>query len=269
MIRTIAVSTGEQSYADAAEQHALSMAKAFGARVKAVLASDPRDIVRGERMHAGFEDPAGLAHQTMIPFLEQLRQADIAYEECYHGEGVTDGLLSEAMESDLVVVGLPSLGRVQESHTARVTQHETLPLLRRAECSVLAVFEPPTPLRNILVCYEGGVEGKAALRLSGHLAEKAGAKVWVFPVGNRIDRLVMLDSVAESYLGAFDLPGVGILPEAAPTKSESLMVEAGKETNADVIVIGSEPYGLFQRFMGEATAEALALDTTIPVLLAR
>lgn len=42
-----------------------------------------------------------------------------------------------------------------------------------------------------------------------------------------------------------------------------------RQENADLIVIGAEPYGLLARFLDQDVAEDLALATRRPLLIAR
>lgn len=120
-----------------------------------------------------------------------------------------------------------------------------------------------------MVNYQGGVEGKAALRLAGSAAECAGGRVTVLSIAGDPAATASLTEAATDYLSAFR----GVRPEALEHRgtpdSEGRILEAADEVGAHLIVLGAEPYGLLDRFLNRNIAEQVALSTERPILVAR
>ena len=146
---------------------------------------------------------------------------------------------------------------------------EDLRLLRRAECSLLVVCQPPRPLGTILVHYQGGMEGKRALGLAGELAERHEARLVVLTIESDAVRAAELSATAQAYLGGFAVASVDAVQEKGAPDSELKVLERAETEGADAIVIGHEPYGLLHRLLSSDLVEQVALDTHLPVLVAR
>ena len=91
-----------------------------------------------------------------------------------------EALLAEARENDLLVIGLPERAKAEQDPVVAAVLQVERPLLRSAECMLLAVARPPEPVGSLLVNYEGGIGGKSALRVAGEIAMHASAKVCAF-----------------------------------------------------------------------------------------
>lgn len=268
MIHTVSVATGDTPCADAAELHALELAGMFQARLRAVVVREREELE--EALESGVaENFADLAEEELKDFFSQAGDAGVFAEGAYRTEGMPRSLLAEARETDLLVVGMPTEGLATDDPLARSLLHDELPLLRKAESSVLVICKDPEPLRDILVVYQYGMEGKDALRLAGAIAEKTGAGLHVLSHGGDATEAELITSTAAEYLRGFDIDSVNTLDRHATPSSQTEVIEAAGEINAGLIVIGDEPYGLLERFFGGATAESLALQTEIPVLIAR
>jgi hypothetical protein len=187
----------------------------------------------------------------------------------FRGEGAIDGLLAEAKESDLLILGMPTEAAAVSDPVAEAMLHDELPVLRGAECSLLIVAEPPRKLGRALVNYQGGIEGKTALRMAGELAERTSAGLVVLSVQRDLSLASMLTGTAEEYLKGFDLSSVECIADKDSPESESDILHFAHSVRAGIIILGEEPYGFWHRFMGQATAEEVALATRIPVLIAR
>ncbi|MFW6163518.1 MAG: universal stress protein [Planctomycetota bacterium] len=268
MIRTVTVCAGDSPFHDVAHQHALLMTTLFQGRLRGVLVWEPEAVEAYQASGAG-EDINAAARRELKDLLEMAAEAGVTAAPRFQGKGMTDGLLAEAAECDLLVIGMPTEGVAQEDPLAKALLHDELPLLRKAESAVLVVCSPPKAPENVLVSYQGGMEGKAALRVAGHLAEAAEAAVHVLSVHGDLAEAERLAAVASEYLGGYDLPSLQTLGQTGSPASTGKVLDVAEETAADLIVIGDEPYGLLEHFFGEDTAERVALATHTPVLVAR
>ena len=179
------------------------------------------------------------------------------------------GLLAEARECDLLVIGMPTEGVANNDPLAETLLNHELPLLRKAESSLLIVSTEPEPVQTIVVSYEGDVAGKMALRLGGHLAEAANAAVRTLSVERDMDSAQRLATAAGRYLQAYKLASVETLARTGQPESETAVLAVAREASANLIVVGAEPYGRLERFITTVTAERVALTTRTPVLVAR
>lgn len=244
MIRSIVIGVGIGIHAEAAQKYALFLAGLFSARVRAVIAWE-----------GGTEEPRMMS-ATLI---EQGKKADLTVEERQRGEGVEEGLLAEARTCDILVIGLP----------AGEEDSDGLALLRRAECSLLLVSRPPTEIGKILVNYQGGLEGKRALQLAGEVATRAGARLAVLSISSDPREVTRLTAMAADYLSAFNLPDIERIEYGGPADDFGKILEAADETRADLIALGADIHGLLEHFLSRDVVERLALETDVPLLIAR
>jgi len=266
MIHTVSVRTGDSNYARAAQKHAGYFASWFDARLCIVEVLDPQDAET-------------LAHAGESPELLMETEADIAVkrtgvmvrrtESHFRGEGTTAGLLAESKETDLLVLGIPADDQTNGSLIGEALVRDEIPLIRKAECSLLIVAEPPRKLGRILVNYHGGMEGKTALRLAGEIAERTAAEIVVVCIEHELPQAEIYCSTAEKYLKGFHEVQVRSIPIRDKPHSEGDILDLAHSEDAGLIIFGEEPSGFWDRFIGNVHAENLACKTHIPLLVAR
>lgn len=262
MICTITTQTGNSAYAKAAQEYALSLSNSLNARLRVVTKWDDEDVPSVVNALSiakqGAHNVAELAGQLDIPVVES---------DCVDQESV----LGEAQMSDLFVVGMPTDADVahDDNQTAALQDHER-PLLHDAECSILVVNKPPKrSIQNILVNYQGGIEGKAALRVAGELASGSGAKVTVLSLHGDISQASKMANTAKDYLAGYDLKEIEILDETGVPESWVDIHNIAQSCDADMVVLGEDPYGVLDRLLSKNIGERMADATDTPVLLAR
>jgi nucleotide-binding universal stress UspA family protein len=195
----------------------------------------------------------------------------VQMESSIRGEGLLEALLAEARESDLLVIGLPPEPGEGTEPLLQAVRNAELPLLHKAECLVLVVCRPPRPIKRIVVDYEGGTAGKAALRAAGEVALRAAATVTVLCIDGDIRNAGCLASSAERYLEGYGLSSVAAVSQVGQKGSASEISHAAKSAEADLVVIGGEHHGLLN-WLRDRTGpdpEVVATFTQIPVLVAR
>ena len=199
MIHVVTVLAGTSSYAQIAQRHAVRMAQLFHARLRVATVWEPESAGKPRRW-ARRGRPLPTTEVERIS--REAGNADILVEKSLRGEGLPDGLLAEARESDLLVVGLPECPTGEEL-VCRAIRHDEMPLLHKAECLVLVAYRDPAPIQSVLVDYPGGTEGKAALRAAGEVAIRTSAAVTVLSVNGSRENAEMLTSSARRYLEGF------------------------------------------------------------------
>jgi nucleotide-binding universal stress UspA family protein len=240
MIKTISVAYGDAAADKAAQQYALTLARAFDSVMRLVACGDSN----------------GLLREKVQEQVGRLRAEDMHAEIDLRPEGIPDCLLKESRECDLLVVGAGKKGHM-------------LAIMRNAECSVMTVEGAFGPIRNILVDYQGGIEGKTALRIGGHLAERTGSALLVLSVEKTIAMALELTDAAEKYLGGFDTASVETLARENDPESEKDVLSAAENMDADMIVIGREPAGLLENLFDRTSSDAVVPKTKGSLLIAR
>lgn len=266
MIRTVTVYTGRSPYSLAAQEHAIEAARLFGARLKvvAIWGAD------GDKATAESGVPVPeLMTQERGEIAARAAQAGVKVAEGLRGDGITRGLLEEARETDLLVLGMPTEADKQTDDVAAGLIRRELPVLRKAECAILAVDQPPRPVRKIMAQYSEGPAAKTMLRLAATWAEKLDAALTVLTVQNDVARATELAAAAEEYLKGFNLSSVETHPEKGPTDSKIPILAAADALGPDMIAMGEEGHSFLERFLGMNVAERTALATPIPLLICR
>lgn len=262
MICTVTTQAGESDYTKAAQEYAISISEHLNARLR-VVAKWQEDVVP-----APIDTPS-LAKNTAEEVRERAQDVGVAVleEEC----DSLDGLLDEARVSDLFVVGMPTDTDVSEGdENVHDIQEAERPLLHEAECSVLAISKPPEgKIKNILVQYQGGIEGKSALRTAGELAKGFSAKVSILTLHGDEMWALKMASFAKDYLEGYALDEIEILENAGVPESWVDVKDAAESCSADMVVLGEDPYGLLDRLLTRNLGERMAQATDLPVLLAR
>ena len=144
----------------------------------------------------------------------------MSVEKRFRGEGIAAGLLAEARENDLLVVGLPTEGGTEDKGLMEELWDNDLTLLRQAECNMLVVVGTVRETRTILVNYQGGLEGKMALRLAGAWGEKAAARVVALSIDSDPARAASLTNSATQYLKGYALVEVKAVERPGDPNSE-------------------------------------------------
>jgi len=265
MIHTVTLSAGTASYSINAQEHAFRIAKWYGALLRVVRtwgAADARALT------ARGEDPGVLARRLTEPIVERASTRGLRTDTNMRGNGVVEGLLDEARQCDLMVVGLP-IEAEGEQHFLERELDDDLTLIRKAECPLLICARPVEPINTILVNYQGDPVSRNALRLAGEIGQFASAMVEVLCIHGDLAEAGRLSAEALGYLKGFKLPKVRHSEVEGTPGDEEAVLAAAEVTEPGLVVIGDAPYGLLQRFMGEDTAEQVALGTLLPVLVAR
>jgi nucleotide-binding universal stress UspA family protein len=258
MIHSVAVLGGASLHAKIAQRHAIQMALLFQARLRVVVTWDAENTEKALADGAPDEILQSLVDAEMENVTWEVGKGALQVERSVQGGGLVQGALAAADESDLLVVGL----------TDQETQERSL--LPKADCLVLAVHQPPQRLQRILVDYQGGKAGKAALRIAGEVALRADAAVTVLCVSGDSIEAGTLAATAERYLEAFGLRSVDKIEHRGSRTSQNEVLHAANSITANLIVVGQERQGLLAGLLHKATidAEGLAEEIDIPVLIA-
>ncbi len=266
MIRTIVVSADDSNCAQVAQQHAIKLAGPIGARLR-VLAAWPEDQARQLREQG--EDPEALAQQKIRDIADEAKAEGVEAKGSYRAGKIIRSLLAEAREADLLVAGMPTREQARGHALAEALLEEELPLFRRSESMLLVVCDPPEPLETVLVNYRPGLEGKQALRVAAWLAELTCRRLAVCCIRREKSDARELAAVARRYVEAFDLEETEILERTGGPDDHNEILQAVESVGANFIVLDNESHKLYERLFRQPSATEVALETRIPVLIAR
>lgn len=267
MIHVVTALAGTSNYAQIAQRHAVGMAQLFHARLRVATIWEQESPEPPYEI-AGTWD--SYADGEVDRISREAGGADIVVEKSMRGEGLPRGLLAEARESDLLVVGLPECPTGEEP-ACRAIRNDEMPLLHKAECLVLVAYRDPEPIKSVLVDYHGGTEGKAALRAAGEVASRSSAAVTVLSVNGSRENAEMLTSSAKRYLEPFGIASVTSVERLGQTGSETEVLHAAKAVEADLVVVGGDGHGMLEWLRGRAASQPEELSAALqrPVLVVR
>jgi hypothetical protein len=268
MIHSVSVPAGDSDCAKAAQMHALRVAQWFHARLTVAITRAPSET---QGSVAGDQSMESCGERVVAKLTEESGNAHTVVESSIRGEGLLKGLLAEARESDLLVVGLPAETTDGADPLVQAVRHHELPLLHKAECLVLVVSRPPQPVWRILVDYQGGTVGKGALRAAGEIAVRTSAAVTVLCVAGDIGVAGSLASSAERYLAGFGLSSVAVVTRVGQSGSITEIDRTARSVEAGLLVIGGEQPSLLNWLTDRTSPdpEGVAALTHIAVLVAR
>lgn len=268
MIRAIAVYPGDSPCAKAMERHAVEVARLFNGCVRLVCTWKPNV---NEKQRKETEDPLQLIEKEAVAQVRQMQADGVAAEPAPYGESLDEAVLEEAQRADLIVVGFPPFGSVQEDHAAAEMQRESYPFIRKAQSNVLVVSDIPQPIKRIAVNCQAIPDGKPVLRLAGVLAELTQAELTLVVASGRSENAAdEAAAAAKRYLEAFDIPKLFTLEYEGEQQSASTALRGANECEADLLVAGAPTYTRLTGYISHrGIAEEIVRHAKMPVLLVR
>lgn len=275
MIKSILVAVDTSPYADAAREHAVALAKIYGARVVGLHVLDVRLLEMPPYLDYTYE---GIPLTTMpLEILEGFRskgdRALRTFREAAEAAGVTvDALMEEGVPAetiaesgdshDLIVMGKRGeharwgkdmLGAISEG----VARRTTTPLLLTAD--------KPVEIRSLLLLYDGSHAANHALKLAADVASHCGASVRVLTAADDLERAGVIQDEARAYLEAFALP---VSWRVVAGEVVTVALADLEEEPVDLVVMGTKGYSFIRRLVMGSATEQLMRDLPVPVLLA-
>ena len=246
------------------------------------MSETPRDGQRAIRLLACYQDDQDEEIRTYAENLCGLLQGQISFMEV-PAEGAAQQIRKVAGDCDLIVFGEPTLSLIKRL----LTGHPCLKAINHAPVSILVPTRPRWPIKTILLIVRVEETDEAAVEWVARLARPSGAKVYILPVLYSFPSVYAPTSSEETALGELLSPSTqpgqqlrSLSKRLAQRQIEgTLRFRQGEpawqirwevaESDHDLIVIGAEPYGSWQRLlMGELVAPMLGWLNR-PLLIAR
>jgi len=183
--------------------------------------------------------------------------------------------IAEIIDADLLVVGSSRRGLLGRAALG----HDTRAALNGAPCAIAIApvghgSEPPAPIREIGVGYDGSPESEHAVGVARGLAEELGSKLSAFQA---------VSIPAYIYIGAPDRVEASAIDRVVAMARERIAALGGVEPHAaygdaveeltlysaslDLLVVGSRSYGPLGRLVHGSTAQQLAGTARCPLLV--
>jgi nucleotide-binding universal stress UspA family protein len=205
------------------------------------------------------------------------------------GRGVAQTINDTASSKgcDVIAMGTHGLGGVNRfllgSVAEAVVRHATLPVL------LFRQGIDPQPLRRLMVAVDGSLGSDLAVQTTRDLAAQTAASVQVLHVTpdplvpvNPARVNVARDAFEQNLIRAGKLllehteralPGVelraSLMIPAAFRRIDEVILEAARDQQADLLVLGTQGRGGVERLLLGSVAEAVARHATLPVMLVR
>ena len=258
MLRSIMVETGEGPHASAAMETALWLAKSFGARLYALTCLDERGV-HSEHIRRMVEEET---RERQARFEERCQGAGV---ECISDIEVGDphaALVHLSRKADLLVLG----SAPDPQDQSRGYSSAASAVAREAVRHVLVVREAAPAFKNIVVGYAGRENSCNALQLAANIGEKAEGTVHVLTSDQDLSRGGAVLNVGIEYLKAYRVQAV---PRHVTSEPGDAILEAVKETEADLVAIGAIRRSKLTMMAFGDTASRLLEGSPAAVLICR
>ena len=276
MIKSLLVGVDSSAHAHAALEHAIELAKAFGARITGLHVLDIRYVEMPpyvdysyafEAVPPVFTPPdlmdkfRAKGEHVLGHLRETVEKAGLPVETRME-EGVPGQVMADlAQEHDLVILGK----RGEHAKWGRDLLGSTAEsITRRSVVPVLLCEDKMRPLRSALLLYDGSEPAGRGLRLAADLAASTPVKLSVLTADDDAGRGQTTVNAARAYLEPLKLTAAYSVRSGRPAKAAAAALS---EHPADVVVMGTRGHSGLQHLILGSTAEQLMRSVRVPVLL--
>jgi nucleotide-binding universal stress UspA family protein len=276
MVKHIAVGLDGSSFAAAAEDSAIALARRLGATVHGIHVVDTSflegafitDISGamgfepfldlGTQMRATLEELAGAIRKR---FEERCAEAGVAAAFHLERAGVVAGVLAAAKLADLLVVGKRGVNaRLHEDLLGPTTEL----LLRRSPVPVMVVPERTGEIRRPLAAYDGSPKAARALGYAVELCRALTLPLTVVTVDDRPERGGAVLDEARAYLAPHAL-ACEFRVVAGEAAEQALLAQLGDDGH-DAVFLGSHGHARIVELVLGSTSQFLARKASVPVI---
>ena len=270
------VGVDSSAHAHAALEHAIELAKVFGARITGLHVLDIRYVEMPpyvdysyafEAVPPVFTPPdlmdkfRAKGEHVLGHLRETVEKAGLPVETRME-EGVPGQVMADlAQEHDLVILGK----RGEHAKWGRDLLGSTAEsITRRSVVPVLLCEDKMRPLRSALLLYDGSEPAGRGLRLAADLAASTPVKLSVLTADDDAGKGQTTVNAARAYLEPLKLTAAYSVRSGRPAKAAAAALS---EHPADVVVMGTRGHSGLQHLILGSTAEQLMRSVRIPVLL--
>lgn len=204
-----------------------------------------------------------MGEQILSRAAGRCERAGVAYQAELAQDIVPNAILERAKDADLIVMGRhgagtkragPLLGSTFEA----VVRHATVP--------VMGVQLETSPMKRVLVAYDGSARARDALELGAHLAARHQGVVVMLTVDDgRADRLEVYKE-GEALLRE---RGVGFIPQYREGHAAEVILALAEEEQCDLIALGAYGHSEFLEILFGRTVDDVMRQAAQAVLICR
>jgi len=276
VITSLLVAVDSSAYARPAQEHAVALGKAYGARVTGLYVLDIRYMEMPPYVDYSYTFEAVPPTFASIDMMESFRAKSerilgdlTAYVktaglavETRDEEGVPSQVIADLGRAhDLIVMGK----RGEHAKWGRDLLGSTAEgVARRSATPVLLVEPVYRPPAKALVLFDGSDPATRALKLAADVADRTGLALSVLTVDDDAERGRTTQAAASAYLEPLGLKvDYAVLPGRA-TKTASAALA---EEPMDLVIMGMRGHSVLHDLILGSTAEHLMRSIELPVLL--
>jgi len=230
-------------------EQAIIVAELEGAEVKGLIVETKSEL--GYLNHEDLERV----------FKERLYQSGVVGNLVFERGNIAETILNRAQFNDLIVLKLSHPPKPEFLSRMKSGMRT---IIRQSSRPILVVREQVSTMNHLLLAYDGSAKGEEALLIGKYLGQKYHKHISLLVVYDKAERGSELMKKAKAYLG--DICVSSIMRQATKGVSQTIL-EAAKEKDADMLLIGG--YGfppLLEVFFG-STVDDILRGTQIPVLI--
>ncbi len=278
MFKHILVATDGSEHSQSAARYAISIAKKYGAEIKALNVVDVK-LLEGPFLRdlsaSVAIDPGANYQRNIVTILEKRGQAALdAVQQLCDGAAVEcDTLLvtgtvprsirENARLADLLVIGQHG----EHAQWADDLMGSTVDsVVRRAERPVLVAGVAYKEFTRVLSAYDGSDASAKALHAAATLCSEWPLPITVATAGSEKDKGLRLLDEAKDYLDTYKLDARFELVQADAPEG---IIDCARKCGADLIVMGAYGHSRVRNMILGSTTSRVVHSSPVPVLLNR
>ena len=279
MIKSILIAVDGAKYTDPVMKYAIYMAKAFGAKLNIVTVIDVRIFEWSVYLSVdGFapvmpssaylEESKQLlqekSEKVLQKCIELVKDENINYTATKLEGSPVEILSSQANIVDLILLG--ARGEFAKWGRSRLMGATVEAISRECNRPIFISPQKFTPIKKILIPYDGSVNSNRALPFAGYFASNLNAEANVFTVSNNEDSAKLVLEEADKYLESFDIQTKTKARRGHP--DDEILNFAG-EKSMDLIIMGAYGHSRIKKAILGSTTEQVMRNATVPILLVK
>lgn len=278
MFKNILLAVDGSAYTDSVLSHGIELAGRFGSRLNLLTVADVRIFEWASAVGSdGFISivPSSSYQEASRSLLEEkcdkilakcthlLRESGIPFSAQKSIGAPVDLILEHALVADLLVLGKRGEFARWDARSLGATVEAVSRLVRKP---LLAVGQEFSPIRDILVGYDGSDHANRALQYAAHLAEAAGGRVGVLCVSDDSELAGYYLGLASTYLAGYK---VGVNTLALTGRPDEILVRHAAAEGYGMIAIGAYGHSRIRETLLGSTTDHILRQAETPLLLAK
>lgn len=273
MVKRILIGLGGTPYVESKMQHAVELAKRYGAEMTGVTVADLARLVDVGPVPMGAGGAAASLRQHRMEtaehniekaiemFRARCAEEDVRWHIVREEGDPFDQLISLSRYHDLTILGLQGLfeyGVLPDAHAyiGKLVANNVRP--------VLAVGNEYRNIKKVFVAYNGSMESAKAMKTFAQMALWPEADVMVACYHMDECDAAPLVRDAEAY---FELYGYNVETTHPSAKPEDALLDDADKWGADLIVMGASGRNNIMRLLMGDTAEHIISKSKLPMLI--